>query len=75
MKIAELYPWLEEDASLSQAELDAKYNPEGDGEHPHFTVWDWAQVVAQRSTLSGYWEWLQYKIDSLYSACLREEAE
>lgn len=69
----ELHPWLEEDFSLTQVELDSKYNEDGDGEHPFFTRWDWIQVVAQRSTYSGYWEWLQYKIDELYWNLLRKE--
>lgn len=54
------------DFGLSAEQLDDKYNPDGpdgDGEHPVFTHWDWLQVVAQRSTKSGYWEWLRSQIE------------
>lgn len=54
---------IDEDYVLTAAQLDDKYNPEGDGEHPVFTRWDWAQVVAQRSTLLGYWDWVEYQIE------------
>ena len=33
------------------------------GEHEEFTVWDWTQEVAQRSTRRGYWEWVSSKIE------------
>lgn len=55
--------WIDEDKRLSADSLDAKYNPDGDGEHPYFTRWDWCQAVAQRSTLSGYWRWVEYSIE------------
>ncbi len=61
----------EEDFQLSVEQLDDKYNPEGDGEHPVFTRWDWTQVVAQRSTLSGYWEWVVDQLDKAYSEYCR----
>lgn len=51
------------DRSLTAEQLDDKYNPDGDGEHPMYTRWDWLQVVAQRSTLSGYWCWVVCQIE------------
>lgn len=50
------------DHQLNPSQLDDKYNPDGDGEHPKYTRWKWVQVVAQRSTLLGYWEWVAHKI-------------
>ena len=70
----EKHLWLDEDSQLAPWQLDDKYNPDGDGEHPFFSVWDWTQAVAQRSTLSGYWTWLQYKIEELYEKSLRGES-
>jgi len=57
--------WINEDKRLSADTVDAKYNPEGDGEHPYFTRWDWKQAVASESTLSGYWEWIVHRLDGL----------
>lgn len=39
-------------------ELDDAYNPDGDGEYPAYTRWDWRSAVKQQSTLLGYWEWV-----------------
>ena len=52
------------DGQLSAEELDAKYNPEGDGEDPRYSRWDWRQAVAQESTISGYWVWVEHMIKS-----------
>lgn len=51
------------DRRLSAEQLDDKYNPDGDGEHPTFTRWDWRQAVAQQSTICGYWLWVEYQIE------------
>ena len=51
------------DRQLSAEQLDEKYNPDGGGEHPTFTRWDWRQSVAEQSTLRGYWVWVEYKVD------------
>lgn len=60
-----------EDFNLTSVQLDDKYNPDGDGEHPVFTRWDWCQIVAQRSTLLGYWDWVVYRLDDVYAGwCL-----
>ena len=48
----------DDDEYLSADQLDAKYNPDGDGEHPVHTRWDWRQAVAQEATISGYWAWV-----------------
>ena len=57
----------ERDFRLNAEQLDDKYNPEGEGEHPVFTRWDWTQIVAQRSTLLGYWQWVEYRLDQSFS--------
>ena len=56
------YEVMPSDEYLSADQLDAKYNLDGDGEHPVHTRWDWIQAVAQRSTISGYWAWVEQMI-------------
>lgn len=62
------------DFNLTPAQLAAKYTPadadERDGEHPVFTQWDWRQKVAQRSTVMGYWEWVEDKLDDHFPTYL-----
>lgn len=50
------------DRDLYSDQLDDKYNPEGDGEHPAFTRRDWRDAVANEDTVTGYWDWVYYKI-------------
>ena len=52
----------DEDKWLSAEQLDNKYNPEGDGEHPEYTRLQWRDAVAQESTISGYWAWVYHMI-------------
>ena len=40
-----------DDEHCSADQLDAKYNPDGDGEHPVHTRWDWRQAVAQAAKI------------------------
>jgi hypothetical protein len=47
-----------DDAELSREQLDEKYNPEGDGEHPIHTRQAWREQVAACNTISGYFEWV-----------------
>lgn len=51
-----------EDHTLTADQLDDKYNPEGDGEHPKFTRESWRRAVAGRDTICGYWEWVACKL-------------
>lgn len=53
---------LETDKGLSADQLDDKYNPEGDGEHPVFSREQWREGVANQDTISGYWVWAAYQI-------------
>lgn len=53
-----------EDYDLTAEQLDDKYNPDGDGEHPYFTRKEWRNEVANENTCSGYWLWMQSEIDS-----------
>jgi hypothetical protein len=39
---------------------------DGEGQHLRFTKWDWFQIVAQRSTLLGYWDWVASRIEHTY---------
>ncbi len=48
--------------SLTAEELDAKYNPEGGGEHPDYRRADWRAEVASDNTLLGYWHWVEAQI-------------
>lgn len=59
------------DHLLTADELRQKYfDPNGrwdsEGEHPRFGKWDWYQIVAQRSTLLGYWDWVVAKVEQAY---------
>lgn len=48
----------EGDAALSAIQLDDKYNPDGDGEHPVFNKAAWRDEAFKSLTLFGYWEWV-----------------
>lgn len=50
-----------QDHLLTAAELDAKYNPDGDGEHPDYPRAEWRAAVSQQYTISGYWDWVVYR--------------
>ena len=52
----------ENDFNLNAEQLDDKYNPDGDGEHPSHTRFAWRQNVASENTLVGYWEWVEKAI-------------
>jgi hypothetical protein len=53
-----------EDYGRSADWLEYKYdNAEDTGEHPGYATGDWCQVVAQRSTRLGYWEWVRAQLD------------
>ena len=55
---------------MSALDLSDKYDEtggEGWGEHPVYTLWDWAQEVAQRSTRRGYWDWVACEIEGDYT--------
>ena len=54
-----------DDYGMTAEQLEAKYDPSGseDDAHPGYTVWDYVQVVAQRSTRLGYWEWVRSKLE------------
>ena len=58
------YTQLIPDFGLSDEQLRDRYDPDGDDDasHPMFSHWEWLQAVAQRSTRSGYWAWVQHKI-------------
>lgn len=51
------------DQWLSAEDLDNKYNPEGDGEHPTFPRSHWREAVANEGTVSGYWQWCKHMLE------------
>lgn len=53
------------DFRLTPTELQDKYDPDifEDKGHPVFPWWDWFQIVAQKRTRKGYWEWVHEKLD------------
>lgn len=53
------------DHELSAEQLDEKYNPNGDGEHPVFQRMYWRDAVAAENTISGYWDWVAHTITSI----------
>lgn len=50
------------DGPLCADELDDRYNPEGNGEHPLFSRQDWRSEVALGDTSIGYWDWVERQI-------------
>lgn len=50
------------DKLLSAEQLDEKYNPDGDGEHPVFTRDEWRDAVGNQDTISGYWDWVYHRL-------------
>lgn len=63
--VDELARCFAEDILLSADQLDEKYSPDGDGEHPWFTREHWSQAVRSGHTIVGYWQWLSYRLASL----------
>jgi hypothetical protein len=53
---------LTEDLGMPGSQLDDKYNPEGDGEHPVFVRETWRREVSDENTISGYWDWAAHQI-------------
>lgn len=51
------------DRDLSPEQLDDKYNPDGDGQHPTHTRRWWREAVANDETLQGYWQWVANQIE------------
>lgn len=63
---AEEEVWYSElaEASLSEAELQAKYDPPRQwGQHPTLTMEHWRSEVADQDTRMGYWSWVKYKLN------------
>lgn len=52
------------DYDLTAEQLDDKYNPDGDGEHPGYTRDAWRQAVSNLDTLSGYWAWVAHQLQA-----------
>lgn len=50
------------DDGMTADELDERYNPNGDGEHPRHTRNDWRDAVSSETTISGYWAWVVYML-------------
>lgn len=59
---------LDTDFSLDAMQLDDKYNPDGDGEHPVFARGHWRTEVAAQNTITGYWEWVEKQVDEHHHA-------
>lgn len=50
----------DDDADLTTEQLDCKYNPDGDGQHPTVTRSSWEEAVRSKQTSSDYWSWVKY---------------
>lgn len=61
------------DFELTADQLDAKYNPEGGGEHPRFTRADWRFEVSEGNTLRGYWDWVEAELDATEDSPLEDD--
>jgi hypothetical protein len=53
-----------EENTLNANDLETKYSPVGDGEHPNFPRQLWRLVVMDLDTISGYWDWVFNQIQS-----------
>lgn len=62
---------LMEEQKLTPAQLDDRYNQDGDGEHPLFNRAAWIQATSAHDTLLGYWEWVSYRLKT-FSAQTRK---
>mgnify|MGYP000929437878 CR=1 FL=1 len=51
-----------DDKGLNAEQLDSKYNPIGEGEHPFFVRSWWRNDVICEATLMGYWEWVEKSV-------------
>lgn len=51
------------DIGLNAEQLDDKYNLDGDGEHPQYTRADWRSAVQSGDTISGYWVWVEHRLN------------
>lgn len=51
------------DRLLTAEELDAKYNRNGNGEHPRYLRCDWRHEVSENNTLRGYWQWVEAQLE------------
>lgn len=51
-----------QDADLTGDDLEGKYNPQGDGEHPMFSRLMWREAVANEDTIRGYWVWVHSEL-------------
>lgn len=51
-----------DDTERDPEQLEQKYSPTGDGEHPDWPREDWISLVSRRETISGYWEWVRHQI-------------
>lgn len=51
------------DTELSAEQLDDKYNPNGDGEHPVHTRGAWVDEAFNHHTLRGYWDWVGSELE------------
>lgn len=58
---------LMEEQKLTPAQLDDRYNQDGDGEHPLFNRADWIQATSAHDTLLGYWEWVSYRLKTVFA--------
>lgn len=50
--------------TLLPADLETKYSPVGEGEHPCWPRQLWRHEVLELNTLSGYWDWVFNQIQS-----------
>lgn len=50
------------DHHLTGAQLDDKYNPDGDGQHPDIGRSEWRAAVDHQETISGYWDWVAHQL-------------
>lgn len=50
------------DYDLSADDLEEKCSPDGEGQHPGYTLHAWREHVKCRFTLAGYWDWVRFEL-------------
>lgn len=67
MDIHEIRELIEVDGPLTGEQLDDKYSPNGDGEHPLYSRAHWRDSVAQHDTIAGYWDWAAHLLKNAHT--------
>lgn len=51
-----------DDFGLTAEQIEEKYSPDGDGQHPEYTRSKWVRAVNLDSTIAGYFDWVHHQL-------------